>query len=169
MVDLIAKLYAETLTDSVWLRDVLSAFDVVTALSDALTPTWSVEREVDPAGDLSIIVLPECDESALPGFVLYEDDGLVQVATVVGDAWKATRIFPTCQCAVAAILAAARKAVSPPASRISLASRPAIRPTNSHVSLNTVPAASVGRHGGADELPRPGPPEASGRPVGRRP
>jgi hypothetical protein len=110
MVHLIAKLHAEALSDSAWLRDVLSAFDVVTALSDALTPTWTVQREIDHAGDLSIVVLPEPDDTALPSFVLYEGDGLVQVATIVGEDWQNTLSYPSCQRAVAAIAAAAAAA-----------------------------------------------------------
>jgi hypothetical protein len=84
----------------------LSPFGVVATLSAALNPAWSVEREVDPAGDSSIIVLPACDDPAHSAFLLYEENGFVQVATISGETWT-RRAFPTCQRAVAAIVAAA--------------------------------------------------------------
>jgi hypothetical protein len=87
--------------------DAMSPFDVVAALASALPSTWSVERECDPDGDLSIVVLPDRDEPAQPSFVLYEEDGLVQVGTVIGDAWHGKRTFPTCRRAVGAIVAMA--------------------------------------------------------------
>jgi hypothetical protein len=97
-----------TLTTSVLSRDTLSPFDVLGALSAALSPDWSVEREVDPGGDISIIVLPTCEDPGCTAFVLYEENGFVQVATISGDSWQSRRPFPTCQRAVAAIVVAAR-------------------------------------------------------------
>jgi hypothetical protein len=107
MDHLVEQTYSPALTGDVWLHDALTSFDVVAALASALTPAWSVEREIDPAGDLSIIVLPPYDDPAYSAFVIYEENGFVQVATIVGDAWQGRRAFPTCQRAVAAIIAAA--------------------------------------------------------------
>src|ERR1700689_4859215 len=95
---------------NVWLQDALSPpFDVVAELSAALSPDWTVEREVDPAGDISIIVFPTCDDLERPAFVLYEDNGFVQVGTVRGDIWQGRRAFPTCRRPVAAILSSAAR------------------------------------------------------------
>jgi len=90
-----------------WLRDALATFDVVATLTSALAPAWTVEREVDPSGDLSIIVLPVVDDPSRPTFVLYEEDGLVQVSTLLGETWQNRQSFRTCQRAVAAIITAA--------------------------------------------------------------
>jgi hypothetical protein len=107
MVHLAEQNDIPALTANVWLHDALSPFNVVAALSAALAPVWSVEREVDPGGDISIIVLPACDDPASTAFVLYEENGFVQVATISGEAWQSRRAFSTCQRAVAAIVTAA--------------------------------------------------------------
>jgi hypothetical protein len=109
MVDMVEQAYSPALTGNVWLHDALSSFDVVAALESALAPGWSVERETDPAGDLSIVVLPAYDDPACPAFIIYEENGFVQVATIVGDTWQGRRAFPTCQRAVAAIVAASSR------------------------------------------------------------
>jgi hypothetical protein len=98
--------YSQTLIASAWHCDVLSRFDVLAVLAASLKPDWEVERMVDPNGDISVIVLPTGDDLTQPNFVLYEKDGLVEVATIIGDAWQGSQRFPTCQRAVAAIVAA---------------------------------------------------------------
>jgi hypothetical protein len=66
-----------------------------------------VEREIDPSGDITIIVLPNGDGSVRSAFVLYEDNGCANVGTVRGEVWQSKRAFSTCRHAVAAIIAAA--------------------------------------------------------------
>lgn len=107
MVRLIAKSYAETLTARTPLCDTVLPFNVVTALSSALTPAWAVEREIDPSGDLSVIVMAARDDAVRPTFVLYEEDGLVQVSTIVDEQWQFRQTYPTCKRAVDSIVAAA--------------------------------------------------------------
>ena len=92
-----------------WLREGVAPFDVVEALLESLQGDWLVERETDPAGDLSVIVMSVRDDAALPTFLLYEEDGLAQVATVSGDTWRSKSAYPTCQRAVAAIAAAVER------------------------------------------------------------
>jgi hypothetical protein len=106
MAHVVEHKYIPEIAD-VWLQDTLSPFDVVAELSAALPPHWTVDREVDPVGDISVIVFPTCDDPERLAFVLYEDNGFVQVGTVKGETWQARRTFPTCQRAVAAIVAAA--------------------------------------------------------------
>ena len=95
------------LFDLAWLRDAQATFDVPATLTSALNPLWTVHREQDPDGDLSIVVLPFSETAALPTFILYERDGMVQVSTFHGDDWHCRRTFRTCRRAVAAIIAAA--------------------------------------------------------------
>jgi hypothetical protein len=108
MVQLIEQNNIPTLTANVWMHDALEPFDPVAALSAALAPVWSVEREVDPGGDISIIVLPVCDDAGSTAFVLYEEDGFAQVATISRETWQSRLTFPTCERAVAAIVTASR-------------------------------------------------------------
>jgi hypothetical protein len=107
------KRHAETWIASTWPHDVLSSFDVVGVLSASLTPGWYVERTVDPSGDIAIIVLPADDDPEQPSFVLYEKDGLVEVGTIAGETWRGSRQLPSCQRAVAAIVAASALVFSP--------------------------------------------------------
>ena len=100
-------LVEQTLVAKGWLREGMLTFDVAATLSNALAPAWTVEREIDPLGDLTIIVLPTGDGSMHSAFVLYEDRGCAHVGTVRGEIWQSKRAFPTCQSAVAAIIAAA--------------------------------------------------------------
>jgi hypothetical protein len=100
------KQYALASVAGFWPGDVLSRFDVVAALSAGLAPAWEVERAIDPSGELSVVVLPMGDDPAFPSFVLYEKDGLVEVATIAGETWQSTAQFPTCQSAVVGIVAA---------------------------------------------------------------
>ena len=103
---LIEKRYAETLASSAWLLEILSPFDVVAVLSAKLGSSWDVEREIDPKGELSIVVLPSRFNPAGICFVFYEHNGLVHVATISGDAWTSSQEYPSCQRAVSAIVAA---------------------------------------------------------------
>ena len=83
------------------------ACDIHAALSRVLSPDWIVQRETNPDGEMSILVMAADDETnVLPTFMLYECDGLVQVATVQDDAWQHLSGFASAQAAVAAIIAA---------------------------------------------------------------
>ena len=53
---LVEQKYIQPLTAKRWLRDAMSPFDVVATLSAALAPAWTVEREIDPSGNITIIV-----------------------------------------------------------------------------------------------------------------
>jgi hypothetical protein len=104
---LVEQKYIQPLLAKQWLRDAMSPFDVVATLFAALAPTWTVEREIDPLGNLTIIALPARYGSARSAFVLYEDNGCAQFGTIKGEIWQSKCAFPTCQRAVAAIIAAA--------------------------------------------------------------
>jgi hypothetical protein len=109
------KTDVRTLVDEAWLREACHPFNVVAALTSALTPHWTVDRECDPSGNLTVIMLPASDTSARPTFVLYEDNGLVQVSTFLGEDWQKRHAFLTCQRAVSAIVATAgRDLLRPP-------------------------------------------------------
>ena len=88
MAHVVEKNDVRALTDQAWLHDARSSFDAGAALTSALTPAWSVERETDPWGELSIVVLPAADTTAHPSFVLYEKNGSVQVSTFLGENWQ---------------------------------------------------------------------------------
>jgi hypothetical protein len=107
MDHLVEQKYIQPLAAQDWLRDAMSPFDVGATLSTALAPAWTVEREIDPSGDLIIIVLPTGDGSVRSAFVLYEDNGCAHVGIIRGEIWQSKCAFPTCQRAVAAIIAAA--------------------------------------------------------------
>lgn len=81
-------------------------FDIHAALSEALGAGWLVQRETNPDGEVSILVMAADDETnVLPTFMLYECDGLVQVATVQDDAWQHLSGFASAQAAVVAVVA----------------------------------------------------------------
>lgn len=83
------------------------AFDIHAALSGALGPQWIVQRETNSDGEVSILVMAADDETnVLPTFMVYERDGLAQMAIVQDDAWRSTSGFASAQAAVAAIVAA---------------------------------------------------------------
>ncbi len=107
MADVVEKNDVVALTGEIWLRDARSNFDVATELTAAMGPSWTVERELDPSGELSIIVLPVIHTTLSPTFILYEEDGLVQVSIFFGEDWRQRQAFRTCQRAVAAISATA--------------------------------------------------------------
>jgi len=83
-----------------------SPHDVVTSLAAARAGAWEVEQNFDPAGDMSIIVLPTSDDPTLPTFMLYEKHGLARVAVIRDDIWESDRAFPTGSKALAAMVAA---------------------------------------------------------------
>jgi hypothetical protein len=93
--------------DETWLRDARSSFDVGATLASALTPFWTIDREFDPSGDLSVIVLPAGVTATRPSFILYEANAVVHVSTFVGDEWRSRQTFRTCQRAVDAMIEAA--------------------------------------------------------------
>jgi len=95
-----------------WLTETAATLDAAAVLSAALAPKWSVQREVDYVGEVSIILLPAHDHPtiehrALPSFILFEKDGQARVATVTEDQWVADQGFRDIQPAVTAIIAAA--------------------------------------------------------------
>ena len=108
MVHVVEQQHAHALPTNAWFSDAMSPFDVVAELSAALAPAWAVEREVDPAGDQSIIVLSVSEDPTQAAFALFEENGFVQVGTVIGDIWHRRQASPPCQRAVAAIVAACR-------------------------------------------------------------
>ena len=82
-------------------------FDVRATLSKALGAAWLVQREIGLDGEVSILAMAADDaDNALPTFMLYERDGLAQVAMVQDDVWRAMSSFAGAQAAVAAIVAA---------------------------------------------------------------
>jgi hypothetical protein len=113
MAHVVEKNDLRDLTEEAWLSDARASFDVGATLTCALAPRWTVERELDPCGDLSIVILPLSDTAALPTFVLYEKDGLAQVSTFLGEDWLSRQAFRTCRRAVAVIIAAAALAAPP--------------------------------------------------------
>lgn len=110
MVHLVENEQSQALPGNTWMRDAQSSFDVVAKLEAALAPRWTVQREVDPSGELAVIVLPTGDDIETPAFALYEQDGMVQVVTIAGETWQGRQVFSTCQRAVAAIVAASLRA-----------------------------------------------------------
>ena len=95
------------------------ACDIHAALSSALSPDWIVQRETNPDGEMSILVMAADDETnVLPTFMVYECDGLVQLATVQDDAWQSPSGFATPQTAVAAIVAAIASLSNTPSAAI---------------------------------------------------
>ena len=81
-------------------------FDIHAALSEALGAGWLVQRETNPDGEVSIVVMAADDQTnVLPTFVLYEQDGLAQVASVQDDAWQSLSGFANGQAVVAAVVA----------------------------------------------------------------
>lgn len=87
-----------------WLSDAMSPVDAVAFLTAVLGPVWDVEREVDPAGEVSIIVFSAGDDPSMPTFILYEKDDKAVVATIRGDHWEGERGFTCFDRAAAAIV-----------------------------------------------------------------
>jgi hypothetical protein len=82
--------------------------DIVVSLTAALGPTWSVQREIDCVGEVSIVVMPVSDHPAVPTFILYEVGGQAHVGTIRQDEWQADQGFDTVQqAAIVGIIAAA--------------------------------------------------------------
>jgi hypothetical protein len=89
----------------IWPNDCTLSVDAMAALSLALAPAWDVEREIDPAGNVSIVVFTASDDPTLPAFMLYEKDGHAVVATVRDDVWVGEQRFASREHAVAAVVA----------------------------------------------------------------
>jgi hypothetical protein len=114
MIHVIDQPCAKTPAASNGSRAALSQLDVAASLSAVFAGVWDVEHAVDPSGDESIVVLPVCDDPALPTFVLYEGHGVPRLATIRRDVWESDQAFPSGQRAVAAIMTAATSAAAPP-------------------------------------------------------
>lgn len=106
MLNVIEETGARTLGWQVGPASALTPSDVVAAQATASSGAWDVEHAFDPTGDLSIMVLPTCDDPALPTFLLYQEHGLARVATIRREIWESDQAFPSGRRAVAAIVAA---------------------------------------------------------------
>lgn len=94
----------DPLTRLFWQRQFAAPLDIVATLAQALGFAWVVQREIDWQGEVSVIALPANDDETMPAFVLYEQGGLAQVATVKHDEWQPKRGYATAAEAVAAIV-----------------------------------------------------------------
>jgi hypothetical protein len=92
-----------------WLPDQVAGIDVFAVLREHLHSEWTVAREVDPSGDVSIIVFPRCPDTEEPTFIIYECGGLAHVAKVFDEIWQDDGDFITCRQAVQSVLMATRK------------------------------------------------------------
>jgi hypothetical protein len=101
-----------------WLSAARLSFDVVAALTDGLAANWEVVRNEDPFGEISIVVFPPDDSAGLPTFMLYESNGLVEVATLRDDVWTDSQVYANCPQAVAVIITASVAAFPQPACRV---------------------------------------------------
>ena len=99
---------------SAWLGDTVSPVDAIALLSPALASAWEVARDVDPVGEVSIVVFPRADDLAMPTFILFEKDGLAVVATIRDDVWEGEQGFASYRQAVSAILTEATRADATP-------------------------------------------------------
>jgi hypothetical protein len=97
-----------------WLRDAMFLTDAATLLSTVLATAWEVERQVDPIGDVSLVVFSTADDFVAPTFMLFENAGQFVVATVTGDVWKGEQGFASCEQAVVAIVIGATRAETLP-------------------------------------------------------
>jgi hypothetical protein len=77
-------------------------------VAGALGPAWTVDQEIDYAGDVSIIVLPANVEDEKPAFVLFEKNGCVHVATISADEWVSESSFFDAGEAAEMLISAAR-------------------------------------------------------------
>jgi len=93
-----------------WLADTMSVVDAAALLSATLAPAWDVEQAIDPAKEMSIVVLSAIDDAAMPTFILFEREGKAVVATVRNDVWESEQDFISCEAAAAAIVVDATKA-----------------------------------------------------------
>jgi hypothetical protein len=101
-----------------WLNAARLSFDVVAALTDGLGAAWEVVRNEDPFGEVAIVVFPADDAAGLPSFMLYENNGLVEVATVHDDVWSGSQVYANCPQAAAAIVTASAATLPQPAYRV---------------------------------------------------
>jgi hypothetical protein len=83
-------------------------------LSPILASTWEVVREIDPAGEVSIVVFSTADDLAMPTFILFEKGGQAVVATIRDDVWENEQGVASYRQAVSAILAATTRVDATP-------------------------------------------------------
>jgi hypothetical protein len=65
---------------------------------------WTVERFIDPDGDLSIIILPDDDDPVRPAFLLHDRNEIPHVATIVADDWQSDRPCASWAAAAATVI-----------------------------------------------------------------
>ena len=78
--------------------------DVIALVSGALGSDWTVLRETDCEGDVSIIALPAEETDRTPCFILYEKGGQAHVASVRRDKWDRDLSFDSFSEAVDAFI-----------------------------------------------------------------
>ena len=76
-------------------------------LACRLSEDWDVTLEIDPIGEVSIIVAPECETPGKPTFLIFEKNGAHRLATIRDEVWEHDCSCGTAAETVAAILAAA--------------------------------------------------------------
>ena len=84
--------------------------DAVETLRTTLPPGWQVERIIDPDGEVSVAVLADDDNPALPTFLLYAQSLTAQVATIANDTWVSSHPFSHWSEAVATLVSLATNA-----------------------------------------------------------
>ena len=89
---------------SAWLGDAVSPVDAIALLSPILASTWEVVREVDPVGEISVVVFSTADDPVMPTFILFEKGGQAVVAIIRDDVWESEQGFASYQQAISAIL-----------------------------------------------------------------
>jgi hypothetical protein len=99
---------------STWLGDAVSPVDAIALLSPILASAWEVVREVDPAGEVSIVAFSTADDLAMPTFSLFEKGGQAVVATIRDDVWESEQGFASYRQAVSTILAEAMRVDATP-------------------------------------------------------
>lgn len=106
MLDVLDERSIQTFDARTWLGAQTSLVDVMALLTAGVTHEWEVMQEIDPVGEISVIVMPALDGPAKPCFLLYEKNGHAQVATIRDDCWESDSTFASSAEAVAAIVAA---------------------------------------------------------------
>jgi hypothetical protein len=101
------------------LRPPTCPLDIHAALSEALGTEWTVQREIDPDGEVSILAMAADDaDNTRPTFLLYERYGLAQVVSVRDDAWQSLGGYATAQAGVATIITAIARLPHSPSATI---------------------------------------------------
>ncbi len=78
--------------------------EAVEMLTEALAPVWTVYKETDYQGEVSIIALP-ADDNDVPAFILFEKNGRPHMAKVRGDEWESEESCASVEAAIAGIIA----------------------------------------------------------------